>query len=119
MSGVLAAIGASRNNSDLAVTANSVIRVDNGFNDSGQVTTIQLPNTQVTGGVSPYGYNWARVSGSTALESIGELTPNPTWTALVTDGSPEEAEWELTVTDAAAAEATVTITITLIWNNLA
>lgn len=114
MTGILVkAVG--HGGSGLAVTANNVTKSSSGLAASGLVTTTQLPNPNVTGGLAPFEYVWEYVSGSTEPLVSDDAVANPTWAAIVEDGTPEIAVWKVTVTDAAAATAEVNITVTLIW----
>jgi len=120
MSGVLSLLpGVVGAGASLAVTANNVTRVETGFAGSGLVTTNQSPNTVVTGGIAPYTYAWARVSGSTVPAVSSATVATPSWSGVCASEVEEAAVWRVTVTDAAAAEATADITISLNWFNLA
>lgn len=117
MTGVLAAlVGVS--SGGFAVTANDVTRVQEGFTGIGLVTTTQIPNTTIEGGVPPYTYLWEYVSGS-AVPAVNDASvANPQWSGNVADGDEEVAVWQVTVTDGAATEVVVEIFVTLIWLNL-
>lgn len=118
MSGSLAKrVGASGGGA-LSVTVNDVTRTRSGFASEGTVTTVQLPNTRVTGGAPTYSYLWERVSGSLELTCSNPLIADPTWTASVSDAGPEVADWRLTITDSALNTAEDTATISLYWFNL-
>lgn len=117
MSGITAKL-AARGGGALSVTANNVTKSSAGFSSTGVVTTTQLPNPNVTGGLAPFSYLWEYVSGSTEINVDAAGAPNTTWTGTVSDAGPEVATWQLTVTDAGLNEAAVEITVTLIWLNL-
>jgi len=118
MSGALSAMATVGRSSTLAVTANAVTGIDSGFGSSGVVTTVQLPNTNITGGVPPYTVLWERATGSTDFDVIGATDLDPVWSGLIAEGPDEVANWTVTVTDSAAAEVETTITVTLGWFNL-
>lgn len=117
MTGIIAKT-AARGGGAFSVAANNVTKSSAGFSSTGVVTTTQLPNPVVSGGVAPFSYLWEYVSGSTEIAVDASGAPNTTWTGTVSDAGPEVAVWQLTVTDAGLNEATVEITVTLIWLNL-
>ena len=106
--------GGTGRGSGLSVTANSVTRTETGVTSSGFVETVQLPNTQISGGVPPYTQLWTYESGS-LVPAINDATLlNPTWSGVV-ESFQEIAEWKVTVTDSAANTASAVIQVSLNW----
>lgn len=118
MTGAAAAIASAGRSSTLAVTANNVTAVGSDFASSGTVTTEQLPNTNITGGVPPYTVLWEYDTGSTVPSVIGSTILDPVWSGMVSEGPEEIAMWTVTVTDAALQTSVATIAVTLGWFNL-
>lgn len=111
MSGIGMSLLAAAN--PLRVTASDAIGQDSGF---GQVGTVTASTTaSATGGVGPYSFSWARVSGSTGPVISSATAQSPFWTADVSANEPEEAVWRVTVTDSVGATATFNITVSLTW----
>lgn len=113
MSGIHMALLAASGTS-LSVTADNVSGFDSGPSSSGFVTTSDSPNTTPSGGVGPYTYAWARVSGSSPTIS-SSTAQNPTWSETVFDGSDSVSTWRVTVTDSGSRTAFTDITVTLTW----
>lgn len=118
MSGVLALFVGSGAGGNLSVTANDVERTLAGFAGSGTVSTNIGPSTYVTGGQSPYTYNWNRVSGSTVPAVSNSTTANPSWSGIVLDSVVESAVWRVTVIDSLGKTASVDINVLLSWFNI-
>lgn len=90
------------------------------FNALGQrvgagVATTFAGETETTpsGGMAPYTYSWARVSGSTVPAIDNTTAQNPQWSGTLNAADEQRATWRVTVTDALSATATTDITVTL------
>lgn len=58
-----------------------------------------------TGGVAPYTYAWARLSGDSSINVSSSSAAAPTWSASGTAPQTKGATWQCTVTDAAGVAA--------------
>jgi hypothetical protein len=114
MTGFLAVLAGGKPVLPLSVVASNVKRVERGSTPDGEVTSVALPNTAITGGVGPFTQAWTRLSGGTPTVSDATAL-NPTWTETVTGGVPSVSSWQVTVTDALSATASFTISVTLTW----
>lgn len=101
----------------LSVSATNVSANDSGFASSGPVGPTGTPNTTPSGGVGPYTYSWARISGSTVPGASSLTAQNPTWSAASVSGT-QSAVWRVTITDSLGATATAEISVTLVWIDL-
>lgn len=101
----------------LSVSASNVSANDAGFASSGAVGPTGNAATTPSGGVGPYTYSWARVSGSTVPGASSLTAQNPTWSAASVTGI-QTAIWRVTVTDSLGATATAEISVTLTWIDL-
>jgi hypothetical protein len=101
----------------LSVTADSVSGFDSGPSNSGFVTTSTSPNTTPSGGVGPYTYAWTNISteSGTTPNVSSSTAQDPSWTAIVFDGTEGVSTWRVTVTDSATTTAFTDITVTLTW----
>lgn len=118
MSGAAGSRFAGSSSPALSVTINDVIRVGRGAGTSGIVTTVQLPNTSVTGGVGPYTVLWENIGGSPDPTINTPASLNPTWTALVEADNPVIGNYRVTVTDSLGAIATAENEVSLFWVQL-
>lgn len=76
-------------------------------------TTYPASSTDVAGGVPPYSYSWAKVSGD-AITIADETTDTPTFSATgLAYGESREAIYELTVTDSVGTVGTDQADITI------
>lgn len=78
----------------LSGSSASAAAVGNGPFSTGAVTAIPA------GGVSPYTYAWARVSGDASIAVSSAVAAAPTWSASGTAPETKGAVWRCTVTDA-------------------
>ena len=101
----------------LSVSAVNVTANDAGFGSTGPVGPTGTPNTTPSGGVGPYTYSWARISGSTVPGASSLTAQNPTWSAGSVNFT-QTAIWRVTVTDSLGATAMAEISVTLTWIDL-
>lgn len=95
----------------LQVTADNVIGARLGLGTA----TGTGSNTTVTGGLAPYTYSWAFVSGDSGISIDSPFIQNPTWSfTFVFSPESTSATWRVTVTDSGgSAPATADITVDL------
>lgn len=99
----------------MTVSINNVTSARRGSSPNGLVTTVQLPNTAVTGNIGTITVVWENVGGSTESSISDETALNPTWSAFVADGVPDISNWRITVTDSMGNVNTAENTVTLVW----
>ncbi len=103
----------------ISVAAADAVNGDSAFADSATVTA--STSAVVTGGVSPFAYLWAYVSGSTSISVNSATTQTPIFSAFITAGPQQtntvSAVWNVRVTDSQSNTNNVNINVSLSFSN--